>query len=860
MKNKKIIFKATIGLMLFIGALFFFINQGKDVKSAMLLIESSSLLWVTIGVAVSLAYIVFQGFVYTSSFKVVGARIPLLVAMKLFLKRNFLGVFLPVGGFTSLGFFRNETDKEGISRSTTDFASIIYTLISLFSLLLLSLVVLLIWGIKDTGTQFLLILFGSSILWIGIFSLGFSFYRQGWGYRFIVRFVPAAKAFHQEFSARKIAFGALILSLLWAILVEILGIVHLYIAMLALGLEPSLEASLIVYTVATLFYCFSPFMKGIGIVEMSMTVLLCKFGYSEQQAISISLLYRLFEFWGPLLLGAICFFVHKDNIFVRIFPSLFIFSLGVINTISAFTPAIRYRVRHLDEFFTGNVIIWSNAAILFSGIFLIMCSAFLIRGLRAAWYFSLFLCIFSVFGNLSKGLDYEEATFSFLVVLILIYSYKHYFVPLRNFSTTDKSIFFWIFSVILLYGILGFYFLNKKHFNMDFTFGNALMSTLQSLLVLNGNLAKPQTTFGQSFLYSLNFFGIVSTSLLIYWLSNPQVEQDVVYEKDIQTAKELLRLYGRSPVDYFKTYGDKSFFFNEQRTGFISYRTSHGFAVALEGPVCPDEPDEIKNLILSFDRYCRVLGLKTVYYRVDKVLLGVYRQLGKKHFLIGEEALVDVQAFSLQGKKRKSLRNAVNNIEKRGCHAELYRAPLSDELVNKLRHVSDNWLSDMKRTERIFSQGMFDESKIKESHVITLEDADGKILSFLNIIPDYAPNEATYDLIRKLDEAPGGNMDILLLRFFEFCREEGYPILNMGLAPFSGFDNKKGSIERMINFLYHKDYFKGTKGLREFKEKFEPKWIEKYIVYSHDFDLIAVPLVLEKAMRPSLKKINCISG
>src|SRR5690606_3337518 len=133
------------------------------------------------------------------------------------------------------------------------------------------------------------------------------------------------------------------------------------------------------------------------------------------------------------------------------------------------------------------------------------------------------------------------------------------------------------------------------------------------------------------------------------------------------------------------------------------------------------------------------------------------------------EAIVNVDSFSLEGKKRKSLRNAVNSIEKKGFVSNLYRAPLSNGLLQKLQVVSDHWLRDMKRLERVFSQGMFDVGKIKNSHVITLEDNEGRILAFLNIIPNYAPDEATYDLIRKLQDAPGGNMDVLIIRFLEYC-------------------------------------------------------------------------------------------
>jgi len=557
-----------------------------------------------------------------------------------------------------------------------------------------------------------------------------------------------------------------------------------------------------------------------------------------------------------LALGGMSFFVNKNNIFVRILPSVFIFAMGIINIISVLTPAIHSRIAVLKQFISYDALNFSNAAVLFFGILLVMCSGFLLKGLRTAWYAAVALCSLSIVANLSKGLDFEEAWFAFLVLLMLLYSLRHYFVQSnRRLTILNLGLVLWPIGVVLLYGIIGFYFLNARHFNMDFTIVNAVASTLHSFVLLNGDVAEPQSAIGQYFLYSINFFSVVSLSALFYWLVNPCQAAVVEVEGKIELAQKLLERYGKSPVDYFKTYGDKEIFLNDDETGFIAYKKCYGFAIVLEGPVCEDRESVIKELINSFERYCRRSSLKTAYYRVDGKYLGIFKQLGKKSFLIGEEAIVNVDSFSLEGKKRKSLRNAVNSIEKKGFVSNLYRAPLSNGLLQKLQIVSDHWLRDMKRSERVFSQGMFDLGKIKNSHVITLEDNEGRILAFLNIIPNYAPDEATYDLIRKLQDAPGGNMDVLIIRFLEYCKEEGYSYLNMGLAPFSGFDKKKGLVERLINFLYENNtYFRQPKGLKEFKEKFDPCWVEKFVVYSHDLDLITVPLVIDKAMKSTAVK------
>jgi len=851
MENWKVFFKVLLGLILLIGSVFFFIDQRSEVIAAGQLIQDSAPLWLGTGAALSLGYIVVHGLVYTASFKALSYKLSLTVAIKLFLKRNFVGVFLPAGGFTSIALFRNDTAKEEISRSTTDFASVIYTLVNLLSLLLLSLFVLFIWGIHNASESFLLFLAGSLGLCIAITCCIVSFYRKKAVYRLIARYFPSVQSFHQDFTSRKLAIKPLILSLVWALVVELIGIFHLYVSMLALHLEPSMEACLIVYTVATLFYCFSPFMKGVGLVEISMVVLLCRFGYTEQQAISISLLYRLFEFWVPLLIGGICFFVRKDNILVRLLPAIFLFVSGLLNIVSTIVPSFLPAKEPIMMIFGESGLFRSTISFLFVGIVCIRCAIFLLRGLRAAWYISLILCLVLCTVSFMDGQVYAEGISAFFMIIILLYSYRHYFVTNTNrfFSLKNTTSIAIILSP-LMYGLIGFYFLYRTHFTIDATVNSLIKSTFHAFFLLDADAGNPHTLLGHSFIYSLNLLGAGCISVLFYSALKPALKPDSSIASKIDLAQLLLEKYGRSPVDYFKTYGDKSFYFNADETGFIAYKITLGFAVVLEGPVCANDRDIMIDLIQSFERYCRIQGLKATYYRVDATQLELYQALEKKHFLIGEEAIVDVNNFSLQGKKRKSLRNAVNTIERKGYRAQCYRAPLSEDLVAKLRYVSDSWLIDMKRRERVFSQGMFDDSKVRNSDVITLEDEHGKIFSFLNIIPNYAPREATYDLIRKIHTAPGGNMDVLLLRFIEYCREEGYEMLNMGLAPLSGFDSKKGVIGKSIHFLYSKHkYFRNTRGLREFKEKYDPLWIQKYIVYSHDIDLLAAPLVINKVMR-----------
>src|SRR5208283_2074353 len=122
--------------------------------------------------------------------------------------------------------------------------------------------------------------------------------------------------------------------------------------------------------------------------------------------------------------------------------------------------------------------------------------------------------------------------------------------------------------------------------------------------------------------------------------------------------------------------------------------------------------------------------------------------------------------FKMEGGSKKSLRNAIKKISEMGFKATIHEPPVKDGILQKIKSVSDEWLSETGRSEIIFSQGMFQWKELKKQTLITVENEEEKIIAFLNIIPDYAKGEATYDLIRKSKDAPNGVMDYLLVELF----------------------------------------------------------------------------------------------
>lgn len=848
-ENAKIIGQFILTIF-FVGLGIWFIkHEQAELGQVRTLLVTSLWRWVAAGIGLTAAYIAIQGLMYVASFAAIGSRVSLYDAVILFLKRNFVSVFLPAGGISSLAFFTGDLVKKGISKSQIHFASSIYAFVGILSVVVVALPAFAYALVQGTlGSGEWVALLGIIALVVGLYGLYRSVLKKGFLYHKLIRHFPAAELYIEDLLANRIDRKHFALTVFYSVLIEFIGIAHVYIAMVALRLEPSLFAALMGYIVAVIFLIISPFLRGLGAIEVSMSYVLVRFGYTEAAAVSITFLFRFLEFWLPLFAGAASFLLKINKLLMRIFPALLLFVLGVVNIVSVLTPAINQRLSFLRGFLPTDAIEASNFFVLIAGLFLLVTAAFMLKGLRMAWYFAVVLCGLSIVGNLTKAIDYEEATFSFITLLILLISRREYYVKnnrklgIIGVQTTLLSC-----AAVVLYGCIGFYFLDQKHFINDFSLGESIRYTLQNFFLIGSRDLVPQDAFARRFLYSINVSGLLCLIFLTYTLIRPYIVKAAVEDEDLEWARTILHQHGGTALDHFKTYFDKIIFKPEHLDCFIAYRVTGSYAVALEGPVGPKE--SWRACVIAFNKFCRESGLKSLYYRVPEENLDLFPK--KKKILLGQEAVMDLTTFTLDGGAKKSIRNALKKVSEKGYQAKVYQAPISDGLLQKLKSVSDEWLADTDRSEIVFSQGMFLWEELKQQTILTVENAEEKIVAFLNVIPDYAPGEGTYDLIRKTQDAPGGVIDFITVELFKYFKSAGYGSVNLGLAPMSGIAEPQNLPERSMKFAYEKiRSFGHYKGLRDFKDKFAPTWHNKYLVYNDDYDLFNITTVLAKVIKP----------
>ena len=153
-------------------------------------------------------------------------------------------------------------------------------------------------------------------------------------YTWVTRIYPDSIVFIDDFISNKINKIHFINTIIVSVIIEFVGIAHVYISMAALHISPSLSSAILAYIIVVLFLIISPFLRGLGAIEVSMAYILHQTGLSNIDAIAVTFLFRFFEFWLPLFTGMLSFLLKIDRLLMRILPSLLIFSLGLVNIIS----------------------------------------------------------------------------------------------------------------------------------------------------------------------------------------------------------------------------------------------------------------------------------------------------------------------------------------------------------------------------------------------------------------------------------------------------------------------------------------------------------------------------------------------
>jgi len=586
-----------------------------------------------------------------------------------------------------------------------------------------------------------------------------------------------------------------------------------------------------IFLVAILLGMLSHVPGGIGVFE-GLMVLLLKPYLASEAVLPALVVFRVVYYLLPLSIAVAGLVLDETwqrrarmgdmvaaagRVTDRLTPhvlAIFTFLAGMLLLFSGATPAVPGRLTLIEAVVPLGVIEVSHFLGSIAGVALLILSQGLARRLDAAYYLTAVAMFVGMATSMLKGLDYEEATLLF-AVLIVLWRARPAFTRRAAFYETRFSA-RWIAALVGAIGAsiwLGFFAFQHVEYSRELWWQFEFRGEASRFL---------RASVGAAIVVAL--FGLARLIGYAPHEACPPSDQDLADAARVIASQSLT-------FPFLAFLRDKSLLFNDARTAFVMYAVKGRTWVALGNPVGPE--DQSSDLIRKFLERCDDFGGVPVFYEIDKARLHLYANFGLVFVKLGEEASVDLSQFTLEGGRASKHRQAIRRLEKEGASFRVLEPHEVVAAMDELREVSDSWLATKSTAEKGFSLGFFDDAYVSRFPIAVIERA-GRIVAFANIWCGANREEVSVDLMRYRRDAPPSVMESLFVHLLQWGHEQGYRRFVLGMAPLSGVETTPVASlwNRVGAFLYeHAESIYGFQGLRAYKEKFNPAWEPHYLAY-----------------------------
>jgi lysyl-tRNA synthetase, class II len=299
-----------------------------------------------------------------------------------------------------------------------------------------------------------------------------------------------------------------------------------------------------------------------------------------------------------------------------------------------------------------------------------------------------------------------------------------------------------------------------------------------------------------------------------------------------RSAVQLVRQHGNDTLSFFKLRADKHYFFNTERTAFVGYRVEAGTLLLSGDPVGP--PAAFADLLLEVRSFARSRGLKLAALGASERLVPTYQGLGLHTLYLGDEAVVELDRFSLEGRAIRKVRQSVHRLHKAGYTSELCSlSEIDPETMRQMEYVLK--VGRIGQSERGFSMGMDGIHCVLEQDTLFVlaRDGEGELRGVLHFVPCYGRSAMSLSIMRRDPTTPNGLMEFLVVAAIESMRERGIKEISLNFAaltkymrdPQNPFERLLGRVAGLLN-----PYLQ-IESLYRFNVKFQPRWDPRYLVY-----------------------------
>jgi lysylphosphatidylglycerol synthetase-like protein (DUF2156 family) len=537
---------------------------------------------------------------------------------------------------------------------------------------------------------------------------------------------------------------------------------------------------------------------------------------------------------------------------VRRFAAGLIFLDGLWNIVVTTVSPLRSHLHLALSYLPIEVVKGATATTAVAGVALIMLARGLRRGQRRSWALAVVVLTITLAGHAARGGTIVSLLIAVALLLLLV-------LQRRSFrAASDRSSLSSALPVLGLVtatavttatlGIEGTSHLGHHHLP---NVGVVVMACLERLAGQT-DISLPDRA-GDFIDPALLAIGVSLLIATIYLLTRPVVDHRLsspAYAAErrlaLVRARDIIHRHGQGTLDYFALNDAKKFFF--YRDSLVAYALFGGVALAAPDPIGPAE--ERTEVFSAFRDFAEHRGWTLGIMAASEEWLPIYQASGMNSLYIGDEAIVDCQRFSLQGRKMKGLRQACTRLAHHGYTVEFFDPAAIDParvgpivaLTEMLRRGGD---------ERGFSMmlGRLFDPKDKGLLLSVAYDPDRNPVAVCQFVPALGIKGYSLDIMRRdPGPHPNGLLDYVLCSTIEHLRGQGYVGLSLNFAAFrSVLEGEPGEsaltkvqrwgLKRFSDIL-------PMETLWNFNAKYQPTWVPRYLVYPSAENFVPVALAV----------------
>jgi lysyl-tRNA synthetase class 2 len=526
----------------------------------------------------------------------------------------------------------------------------------------------------------------------------------------------------------------------------------------------------------------------------------------------------------------------------RLAAALAIFA-GLLNLLSALLPAERDRLRLVAQLVPGAVSRGATVAVAAAGVGLLLLAGGLRRRHRAAWLATVGLLAGSAVLHVVKGLDVEEALTEAFLAGLLSGQASHFpgrAAPAERPSVLGPAL--TVAGAILAYGTLGLV-ANDRDVRADLGLAGMVGQVVRMAVGLGAGVPLAGR-FGRLFPASV---------AAVFWVGVLVVATRALAPALVRRPADpglaaAVAASGDS-LAYFALRGDRA----TVRAGdaLIAYSPVGSVALAAGDPLGP--PAQWPAAIAAFLDQAAAQGRTPAALGCGAAAAGAWRTAGLTTIYLGDEAVLDLDRFTLEGRTVRIARQSWHRAQRAGYTSLACRAADLDHAQKEaLAELSRHWRGG--QTERGFSMalGRLFDPRDPDTLVVAARDGDGRLRGFLHFVP-WGADGASLDVMRRDRNAPSWLNDFLVVEAtrrlpglgirrlslnFSFLRA----VLSAGAGPDAPWRLR---LARWLLCRLSGPFQIET--LYRFNRKFDPDWQPRYLAVEAPEALPQVALAILRA-------------